>query len=197
MHHEGWLHGLLSAAERREHFLRWSEEMPDPVREDATIFAASYDWETLTPEGVWELNKLGVADEGVSVSPAGWQHLYQTTSPPKLDVRLAGRVEALVTTGLYDSAVREASVILESSLRQRLNAGPEMYGRRLLRRYAEHASSKAGLHGAFQRHLRSELRTVFMFVRNEFAHSIVELDVGRCYASWISLHLVRAEGVAR
>jgi hypothetical protein len=82
--------------------------------------------------------------------------------------------------GYYDSAVRESAILLEASLCAR--TGTKLFGQNLVNRYVEQVANKAGIMGAFQRHLRSELRTFFMFVRNEFAHNIISLDPGRCYA---------------
>jgi hypothetical protein len=131
-------------------------------------------------EAVERLLQATVAPEGVSLTPAGWDRLLTLRQPLALHSQLSARAAPLLKIGFFDSAVREAAILLESDLRRR--TGTDLYGQQLVIRYMKDVATKAGVMGAFQRHLRSELRTLFMFIRNEFAHNIVRLPPERCYA---------------
>jgi hypothetical protein len=127
-----------------------------------------------------EATRAAIERVGLSVTPEGWSALWEIVEAPDLHAQLADRVSALLKIGYHDSAVRDGAILLEMDLRKR--TGTRLIGQQLVERYIEQTVAKAGVLGAFQRHLRSELRTFFMFIRNEFAHNIVSLDRGRGHA---------------
>jgi hypothetical protein len=183
---EGWLDGFKphpTAEELQQYWVTVAESMPTGVRAAAVDHAKAFDWEGASRDAAEqdEVSSAMIVKEGLSVTPAGWKALDESAART-LDIHqyFADRVQPLLTIGFYDSAVREAAILLESDLRAR--TGTDLFTQELVRYYIEKVVSEAGMMGAFQRHLRSELRTVFSFVRNEFAHNIVTLDPGRCYA---------------
>jgi hypothetical protein len=134
----------------------------------------------------WEAYDDEVADwlafPGTSrlvVAEAGWRRLEEVLSrefrpPPSLSPML----EPLLAAELYDTAVREVSVHLESEMR-RSSHGSQRYGQRLVDAYIENLHTRRVLPSAQLKVLRGELRTAFRFVRNEFAHNVVSLPRSR------------------
>jgi hypothetical protein len=146
------------------------------MRDDASAHMVAFDWE----DAANEESVIGlVPPAGFSVSPRGWQCLEQTQLPA-LPPGLHERVSKLVSIEFYDSAVRETAIFLEEKLRSRSQSSA--HGQALVSRYVHMISSRAGGYGAFQRHIRSELRTFFAFVRNEFAHKLLKLQPARCHS---------------
>lgn len=64
----------------------------------------------------------------------------------------------------------------------RVLAGTDEYGSKLIEQYIKALQAAEGFLPARLKSLRQELRSIFKFVRNEFAHQLVELDASRGYA---------------
>ena len=175
---EQWLEGFQTADGFRRRLMSFAERMPAATRAAVIEHARTVDWEAMADAD--RIDRSMVSDAGLSVTQTGWQVLWNQRGTPNLHPFFAERVKPLLGIGFHDSAVREAALLLECYLRER--TGTDLFGQQLVSRYIESAAAKAGVMGAFQRHLRSELRTLFAFVRNEFAHNIVSLEPGRCHA---------------
>lgn len=68
---------------------------------------------------------------------------------------------------------------MQASLRQR--AGVALCGEPLLDAYVEKIVGKAGINGAYQRHVRNELRSLLLCVERE-AGDAADLEPARCHA---------------
>lgn len=99
-----------------------------------------------------------------------------------LDIPLSvqERVSVMLRAQFFDSAVRDLGAALES--RMRSITGTDDYGQRLVDRYIEAMLDCEVFLPARVRSLRQELRAVFKFVRNEFAHNLVDVPPARGYA---------------
>jgi hypothetical protein len=86
--------------------------------------------------------------------------------------RAQARIQPLIEAGMYDTAVRELSVLIESRIRSL--TGSTAYGIRLVDEFFQGVASR-NLLNTGAKVLRGELRTAFKFVRNEFAHNVIEL----------------------
>lgn len=116
---------------------------------------------------------------GITMTDEGLHSLEEALSlrfepPPSLRSRLIPMLDA----GLYDSAIREVSVHLEDMMRSSCR-GISIYGQSLVDRFIEELGNRAIMPDAWLKVLRSELRTAFKFVRNEFAHNTVEMSRAR------------------
>jgi hypothetical protein len=178
---DGLLDGfrLRTGDDLREYWIEVAKGAPSPMRDVAIAHAEDYDWETAADDETATIGRATVSPDGLLVAASGWKALSTITASPDVHEFFAHRVSALLRIGYFDSAIREASILLEANLRSR--TATTHFGQRLVTHYVAQTSNEGHL-GSFQRHLRSELRTFFMFVRNEFAHNIVSLDEGRCYA---------------
>jgi hypothetical protein len=134
-------------------------------------------WEDYDDEFLDWLHFPSVA--GLTVTDEGLRSLEEVLSlrfelPPSLRAKLIPMLEA----GLYDSAIREVSVHLEGVMRSSCG-DTSVYGQRLVDQFIEELANKAIVPDAWLKVLRSELRTAFKFVRNEFAHNAVEMSRAR------------------
>ncbi|RAO00745.1 hypothetical protein [Micromonospora noduli] len=133
----------------------------------------------ITPYQAW----LGIdGSNAVRLNDQGWNRL-ESLWADALDVpeRARSRVDPLIERGLYDSALRELGVLIESRVRE-LTPSPQLFGTKLIDSFVNHLNESNLLPNTSLKILRSELRTAFMFVRNEFAHNVVDLPKPRAYA---------------
>jgi hypothetical protein len=122
----------------------------------------------------WERRDILVqADPPVSITTPGWSEIA-TQLANESSLATNGRLVQLYDLGLYDTAVRDGSVMLESTLRDvtgiRSSGIPlvDAFGKKLL-------ADPTWPNWAALR-FRNDLRTIFKFVRNQFAHEIVEVS---------------------
>jgi hypothetical protein len=125
------------------------------------------DWLYLPPEA------------GLSVTEKGWRSLDEALStrfapPPSL----AAKLTPILDAELYDTAVREMSVQLEYAMRCGCG-NTDAYGQKLVYLFVQSIAREQIVPGAWLKVLRTELRTSFKFVRNEFAHNVVEISRSR------------------
>lgn len=140
----------------------------------------------------WEADEIYPAPrspERMAIYPSTIVHLT-SAAPPEVErvARLAleippsmvSRIAALLAAGLFDSAVRDLGAALE--MRMREFVGSDGYGLALVEKYIGAVLASGNYLPARVKSLRQELRAVFKFVRNEFAHQLVDLDPSRGYA---------------
>jgi hypothetical protein len=125
---------------------------------------------------------LGISEGGViSLTQPGWSKLDEIWADSlKLPTKLAQRLNILIDNTLYDTAIRELGVVVESRMRDL--SGSERYGQRLVRDFIGGLQDAGTFIPAFQKVLRTEIRTAMAFVRNEFAHNLIDLPRPRALA---------------
>ncbi|TYB98390.1 hypothetical protein FXF53_17970 [Micromonospora sp. WP24] len=134
----------------------------------------------ITPYRPW----LGIDGSGtVRLTSQGWNRL-ESLWADALDIpeRARPRVDPMIERGLYDSALRELGVLIESRVRELTPSSSRLVGFKLIDSFIKNLDQSNCLHNAGLKILRSELRTAFSFVRNEFAHNVVDLPKPRAYA---------------
>jgi hypothetical protein len=121
-----------------------------------------------------------ISPEGIAVTDSGFQANLAAARPLEgLCPEIKERVSAVLAIPLFDTAVREAGVILETRLREIV--GSSAFGQDLVREYYKLICSRQRERpSAFFKVLRGELRTLFKFVRNDFAHSLHEISESQC-----------------
>jgi hypothetical protein len=115
-------------------------------------------------------------DEGITLTDRGKLAALELLSCiTRRELKPLGkRVIAALDAGLFDTAVREACVTLETDLKRRLRVGS--YGDLLVEAYAKHLTDSVALRPTFVKTFRVELRAVFKFLRNDFMHNLRRLD---------------------
>jgi hypothetical protein len=113
-------------------------------------------------------------NDSVTITPEGW-----TTVDRKLGrgLKIPGpiaHVEYLVERELYDTAVREVAVTLESLLRDAL--GGNCYGQKLINDLITTLETGGDLPVSILSIYRLRLRTFFRFTRNPYAHRVIKLE---------------------
>lgn len=133
----------------------------------------------------------------IHLNGAAWPEVERVArSILRIPPSVQDRISVLLRSGLFDSAVRDLGAALES--RMRAVTGTDDYGQRLIDRYVQSMLDNGTFLPARVRSLRQELRALFKFVRNEFAHSLQDVPPPRGYAliSRMCWHLRDVELVA-
>jgi len=125
---------------------------------------------------------LGVIEgEEISVTPRGFDKLEELWRDGlEIPKSIDRRIRYLLEGELYDSALRDLGALAETRMREL--SSKSSYGQQLVGEFIEYASGLRLYVNADIKVLRSELRTAFKFLRNEYAHKIVDLPKGRAYA---------------
>ena len=114
---------------------------------------------SLTKEGILE---LAVLSEGIEYS----EEIKSLTSP-------------LLKLRRLDTAIREASLLIETSIKKFHNV--DLYGQKLIEFHIKDVvSNNDNFYSAAIKCYRGELRTIFKFIRNDFAHNFKILSEGQC-----------------
>jgi hypothetical protein len=120
----------------------------------------------------------------VIVTPKGWAELERLLREDPVLARFE-RLCKLVDTGLYDAAIRDAGALLETTLRQA--TGSSEYGIRLANLFIKQLEADKRWPNSTVKRFSTDLRTAFKFVRNEFAHQIVDVPHDRALALLVRL----------
>jgi len=107
---------------------------------------------------------------------------------PELRNDMDERLVRLLDLGYYDTAIREACVQLESGIKAYLQSSS--WGNRLAEEFVAKMRDEKKLLESQVRTFRQELRTIFKFIRNEFAHNLKSMDEAATQA--VLFRVVRA-----
>ncbi len=147
------------------HIALWDEDIREAARRD-------YVSETQFDEGVVRFKEgfLIVTPEGMHAALV--QELVHGIPKHMLD-----RVQDYLERKHYDTAVREAALLLE--VRMRTAVRSQAFGQTLVNECfgTQGRLHPNGLPNAYRLALHAVFRTFFAFVRNEYAHSIPEVDL--------------------
>ncbi|GAA4432071.1 hypothetical protein GCM10023148_37390 [Actinokineospora soli] len=198
----GWVSGIemLSEVEKlkagraemeesfRRAYARANVEAPEDLLSKIGAYGVSLadDWDRRIEEAEAEADDLDgwnctpavhiKKDQAVRLTSAGWAEIAEllAAEPAK---SLPGRLARLHDLGFHDTAIRDASVILECTLRNVV--GSTASGLSLIEAFIKLLrSSDQWIEWEILR-FRSDLRTVFKFIRNQFAHEIVDVSAVR------------------
>ena len=117
----------------------------------------------------------------VEVTSRGWTELERLLQDEQVLSRFE-RFEKLIDIEMYDSAIRDAGAVLETALREATGSSSSQYGMRLVDIFVRKLENDQRYSNSAVKRFRTDLRTAFKFVRNEFAHEIVDVPHDRALA---------------
>jgi hypothetical protein len=115
----------------------------------------------------------------IRITSPGWARLEEQPRHEST-IQDFDRLKRLADLGLYDTAIREAGVFLETRLRTA--TGSKQVGIRLVDIYVRRLARERRFNIASIRRIRTDLRSAFKFIRNEFAHQSIEIPQDRALA---------------
>ncbi|KAA5534559.1 hypothetical protein F0919_08025 [Taibaiella lutea] len=134
------------------------------------------------PENEDGLNNKGCAiiTGTISLTKCGFEELIKLSNENKLSEKLHNLTEPLIKIGRFDTAIREASLLLETIIKQFHNK-VSLFGHRLVEFHLEEIiKNNEYFNSAEIKCYRGELRTIFSFIRNDFAHNFKVLTEEQC-----------------
>ncbi|MEO9871178.1 hypothetical protein [Ekhidna sp.] len=128
----------------------------------------------------------------VSITPEGFRKVYEIVQELKFHEEIESLVMPFIEIKKYDAAVREASLFLESSIRKLHQT--HLYGQRLIEFHIRDVivKNRENFSSAIKNY-RGELRTVFKFIRNDFAHNFKILTEDQCKSIVVRISNVYSE----
>lgn len=117
--------------------------------------------------------------EHITVTPGGLHAILVSELVHDLEPTILERVLEFVFLRRYDTAIREAALVLEQTLRRRAGEHRELHGHRLVEVLFSEGSTwfPSELPNSMRLELRAHFRRFFTYVRNEFAHNLKDIDL--------------------
>ncbi len=120
-----------------------------------------------------------IVSEKFTISEAGWRMIKELSQHVNLHPDIGQLVDSFVAINRFDTAVREASLLIETSIK--LFHKVDFFGAKLI----EHHINELIIHNdnfesAALKCYRNELRTLFKYIRNDFAHNFHVLSEEQC-----------------
>lgn len=155
-------------------------------------------WDPLQEDDSYPRKKVVIDPKGFFLTKAGHAALESILFDERADIadHIMQRARPALSAELFDSAIREACVVLESEMRNAVRTAE--FGADLIDRFFETAMASGKLIPAQIKTFRTEVRTTFRFIRNKFAHNLQTVDQVQCYAilSRVSNVLIGVQNIA-
>lgn len=200
----GWVQGVAVVNEyeydsfrfmvHRERMIsKWPQEFRDqfPEDEEGNILASgmingrSFEYKITKPrleqydEEELEYKDFVIISEKFTISEAGWDVIKKLSQHVDWHPDIKQLVDSLVSICRFDTAVREASLLIETSIKQFHHI--DLFGVRLIDFHLDDLIARNNnSYSAALKCYRGELRTLFKFIRNDFAHNFHVLSEEQC-----------------
>lgn len=117
-----------------------------------------------------------VPESTIRLTPKAFFHVREKVGELSCDfiTEISPVVRSLYDLGHHEPAVRQAVVTLEDSIKRHL--GSTRFGARLGEEFIQYLRNEATILESSIRSYSQELRMVFKFIRNVYAHNIVQVD---------------------
>ncbi|MFI0785131.1 hypothetical protein ACH4Q6_05965 [Streptomyces lydicus] len=110
----------------------------------------------------------------LTITAAGWEVVTQQLSEQVELPESLPDLRKLLDNDLYDHAVREVGIAVESALRE-VVGNDDGFGQRLVGEFIDHLHDEVFVYNTMLKIYRLRLRTFFKFVRNPHAHHKISL----------------------
>lgn len=122
-----------------------------------------------------------IPNKKVQLTDEAYKKLTEITNNYKFSDELSIKITPLLEIKYFDTTIREASLLIETKLKK--FHGLKIGGQKLIEHHINYLKKKNdNFLSAYLKCYRGELRTVFKYIRNEFAHNFVIIDKYQCIA---------------
>ncbi|WP_162055897.1 hypothetical protein [Pontibacter pamirensis] len=127
----------------------------------------------------WEFNEFAIISNTITLTSKGLTKLSELANDFIYCDEFKDLVEPFIKIRRYDTAVREASLLLETTIKGFHNE--TLFGQQLIDFHIKDLiKQNHGFFSAAIKCYRGELRTIFKFIRNDFAHNFKILSEEQC-----------------
>lgn len=121
-----------------------------------------------------------VIPKTIQITEMGLSALSEFARKSEIRHDLASLTRPLIEIQRLDTAIREASLFVETSIKEFHNR-PDLFGQKLVNFHIQDIiQHNNGFNSAAIKCYRGELRTIFKFIRNDFAHNFKVVSVDQC-----------------
>ena len=121
-----------------------------------------------------------VIPETINLTTKGIEELIKLSNEIIFTNELKELTEPLIKIKRFDTAIRDSSLLVETQIKEFHNR-PNLYGQRLVDFHIEEIiKNNDNFNSAAIKCYRGELRTIFKFIRNDFAHNFKVLTEEQC-----------------
>jgi hypothetical protein len=165
---------------------QWSTSRANELAERMRAYPGGLPSDFVLPSGAdyTELEALhGLAiHDGLVVSDSGWDAVERLLFAEREHIaeEILQRIRGVMPLGQYDTAIREACVLIETQMRTAV--GSQSYGQALIEEYLPRLRATRRVIPAWLKVIRTEFRALFRFVRNDYMHNLRTISETQCYA---------------
>lgn len=128
----------------------------------------------------YAIKNCAIIPNGVSLTNNGIKELKRLSKEISLIEELNNLTQPLIDIKRFDTAVREASLLVETKIKEH-HKEPKLFGQKLIELHiGEVIKDNDNFNSAAIKCYRGELRTIFTFIRNDFAHNFRVLTEEQC-----------------
>lgn len=122
-------------------------------------------------EDEYEYKDCVIINGSLKLTSKGIEELIKLSREVKIVEELSNVTNTLSKISKYDTAIREASILIETKIKLYHNR-PDLYGQKLIDYHIQEViKHNKGFNSAAIKYYRYELRTLTKFIRNDFAHN--------------------------
>lgn len=129
--------------------------------------------------------------DSIAITKSGWKFLEENADLSELDSELSDLVLPLIKIEKFDTAIREAALMIESKLKT--FHGNKMYGQKLINHHIGRIIEERGKTSAAIKGYRHILRSTFKFIRNDFAHNFKKINLSQTLSVLDRISLLNRE----
>ncbi len=127
----------------------------------------------------WIYRDCVIVPDSISLTKKGISELAVLSKGIKYSEEVRKLTQPLLQIERFDTAIREASLLIEASIKKFHNE--DLYGQRLIDFHIKDVvRNNDDFYSAAIKCYRGELRTIFKFIRNDFAHNFKILTEEQC-----------------
>lgn len=131
-------------------------------------------------DGLFVFRNCAIIADCINLTKEGIDELIKLSNEIKLTEHLSNLTGPLIAIGRFDTAIREASLLIETTIKHFHNM-PLLFGQKLIEFHIQEIiKNNDNFNSAAIKCYRGELRTIFSFIRNDFAHNFRVLTEEQC-----------------
>lgn len=127
----------------------------------------------------WIYRDCVIIPDSISLTKKGISKLIDLSKGIEYGEEIKKLTQPLLRLKRFDTAIREASLLIETSIKKFHNE--DLFGQKLIEFHIKDiVKNNDGFYSAAIKCYRGELRTIFKFIRNDFAHNFKDITEGQC-----------------
>lgn len=131
-----------------------------------------------------------ISNSGLQLTDKGYKVLSESLYEHReeIDNDIVALISPLIQIGKYDSAVRDTCILIERELKMLTQLNSQ--GFQLINKFIGDLLKSDDYISAGLKTFKVELKAAFKFIRNDYAHNLIEINEDQCYATILRLSAI-------